>query len=203
MYAQVTLLTDSVDPADYQSNGFAVQGDTASTTDLDTWAGAIKDFYDNVLFIGGCLGLAQNNHIVKFYTIGAGPPNYPVYETTFNFDTNPGDIQMPMEVALCISYSNTTENTVPRARRRGRIYLSGWSESFNDAGRPVEANLSTLVGYYATYAGDVNAISGLTAGIWSRVNDVVYQIDTAWVDNEWDTQRRRGGKASERQTVTF
>lgn len=203
LYAQTTLLTDSLDPADYQSNGFAVQGGTTAEADLDDWADAIRVFYNNVLFIGGMLGIQQNNHVIKFYEIGNPAPNYPVYQTTFNLSSNPGDIQMPMEVALCISYANTTVNTVPRARRRGRIYLSGWSEAFNDAGRPVEANLSTLVGYYKTYADTVNAIPSFSAGIWSRADDFVYAIDTAWVDNEWDIQRRRGGKPTERQTVTI
>lgn len=203
LYAQVTLLTDSMDTADYQSAGFAAQGDVSTTGDYDDWATAIKDLYDDLQGIGAMNGFQQNGHIVKFYDITNPAPNYPVYETTFNLTSSATAIQMPMEVSLCLSYMNTTETSVARARRRGRVYISGWSEAMNDAGRPVEANLSTIIGYYVTYAGAVNAITGLTAGIWSRASDVIYAIDRAWVDNEWDTQRRRGGKATERYTVDF
>lgn len=202
MYAQVTLATTSMDTADYLSNGFAIQGGPISGQDLDNWATAIKDFYDDVQFLGGNCGLVQNGHVIKFYEISNTKPNYPVDIQSFNLASSPPDVDLPMEVALCISYSNTTENTVPRARRRGRIYLGGWTESMNDDGRPVEANLSTLAGYYKTYADTVNTISTVSAGVWSRADDFVYAIDTIWVDNEWDIQRRRGGKATERFTVT-
>ena len=35
--------------------------------------------------------------------------------------------------------------------------------------------------------------------LYSRANRSVYRITDNWVDNEWDTQRRRGTAATARQ----
>ena len=202
-FAQVTLISASADTADNQVNGFAVEATTTPTfANLDSWTTAIKDFYDDVKFVDGCRGLTQNNHIVKFYDILGTAPNYPLYETTFNFDGALGTVDMPQEVALCVSYKNTVANSVPRARRRGRIYLSGWAETANTTGRPTATVYQGLANAYATYVAAVNAISDFEAGVWSRTNGVVYPIDEVWCDNEWDTVRRRGGKATTRFSVS-
>jgi hypothetical protein len=201
-YAQTTLLTQSGVSADYQSNVFAVAapGGLDATTAGD-WRDAIKAFYDACYNNGATRGLAQNNHLVKFYDIDGAAPNYPLYELTFNLAVNPGVSDMPQEVALCISYANITENTVPRARRRGRIYISGWSESANTNGRPGQTQREAVANAYADYALEVTDIANFTAGVWSRRDGEVYPIEEVWVDDEWDTQRRRGGRPTTRYTV--
>lgn len=203
IFAQVTLQAASGDTADNQVNGFAItEGGTPATADLDTWAVAIKDFYEAVKAVGGMKALAQNNHLVKFYDILGTAPNYPIYETTFNFATAPSAIDLPLEVSLCVSYRNTVLNSVPRARRRGRIYLSGFGEGQNMTGRPISSLYQGCADAYAAYVADVNAIATFEAGVWSRTDQVVYPIDECWTDDEWDTQRRRGTKATARYTVS-
>lgn len=203
VFAQVTLLAASGNSADNQVNGFALSS-AIGTNDagMDSWAVAIKNFYDSARLADGCRGLAQNNHLVKFYDIPGSTPNYPFYETTFNFATAPATVDMPLEVALCVSYRNTVLNSVPRARRRGRIYISGWAESANTAGRPVSTAYQGLADAYADYVLETNSIDDYEAGIWSRTDGVVYPIDEVWADNEWDTVRRRGGVATTRYTLT-
>ena len=151
---------------------------------------------------GGMRGLAQNNHIVKFYEVGGGPPNYPVYETSFNFTAAPNAVDLPPEVALCVSYKNNTNNSVLRARRRGRIYLSGWGEASNTDGRPTSTAIDALVAAYRDYCDDVNVIGTLSAVIYSRVQDITNNVEEVWVDNAWDTQRRRGVSATSRTSLT-
>lgn len=202
LYAQVTLLTAGTDPADNQSNGFAADAQGITTTDLDDWLTAIKDFYDDVLSVGALRSLAQNGHIVKIYDVTLPAPNYPIYENTFNLGGAVGDIDMPLEVSLAISYKNTINNNVPRARRRGRIFISGWAETQNLNGRPAAGTPNGLATAYATYVAAVNAIGSLDAGVWSRTDNVVYPIDEVWVDDEWDTVRRRGRKATSRVTIS-
>jgi len=202
-FAQVTLLTASGNSADYQVNGYAIDGPgSPATADLDSWAVAIKDFYDDVNILGGLRGITQNAHLVKFYDILGTPPNYPIYETTFNLASSPGAIDLPEEVALCVSYKNTVLNSVPRARRRGRIYLSGWTEGANAAGRPSSAAYQGVADAYATYVAAVNGISTFEAGVWSRTDATVYPIDEVWSDNEWDTQRRRGSLPTVRYSLS-
>lgn len=202
IFAQVTLLASSGNTADYQVNGFAADTVGAVTADYDDWALAMKGFYDDVNVLGGLRGTAQNAHLVKFYDIFGTAPNYPIYETTFNLASAPGAIDLPPEVALAVSYKNTINNAVPRARRRGRIYISGWTEGGNTTGRPTSTIYQNLAQYYADYVAAVNAIGPFDAGVWSRVDQVVYPIDEVWCDNEWDTQRRRGQEATVRYSIS-
>lgn len=202
LFAQVTLLAASGNTEDNQVNGFAADGAVTGASDFDDWRTALKTFYDTVYGLGGLRGIAQNNHIVKFYDITLPPPNYPIAERTFNLASAPAAIDMPLEVALCVSYKNTVNNAVPRPRRRGRIYISGWTEGANLVGRPGTTQYQGLANAYADYVADLNVIGTLEAGVWSRVDQIVYPIDEVWCDNEWDVQRRRGGKPTTRQTVS-
>lgn len=202
LFAQVTLLPVSGNGADVNVNGFAADAVGITEPDLDDWAVAIKDFYDDAYAAGGMRGIATNNHVVKFYDITLPQPNYPIYETTFNLATGGSGVDLPMELALCVSYKNTVNNAVPRARRRGRIYISGWTESVNTNGRPTSGAYQGLADGYATYVAAVNAITSLDAGVWSRADNVVYPIDEVWCDNEWDTVRRRGTLPTVRYSVS-
>jgi hypothetical protein len=201
-YAQVTLISASGNSEDNQSNIFAVASPASvSAAAADDWRDAIKQFYDSCYANGALRGMAQNNHLIKFYEIPGITPNYPVEERTFNLGVAPAAIDQPMELALCVSYKNVSLNSVPRARRRGRIYISGWSETVNVSGRPQTSIYEQLADDYADYALAVNLIPDFTAGVWSRVDEEVYPIEDVWCDNEWDVQRRRGGKATARYTV--
>jgi hypothetical protein len=202
-YAQTTLITQDANSENYQSNVFALGGiGSLSLTDANTWVGYINQFYDDCYAAGALRGMAKSNHVVKIYEITAGPPNYPVYELNFDLTPLPGAVDMPMEVALCVSYYASAATTIPRARRRGRIYISGWSETSNGAGRPVAGATADLLDAFTDYAVACDALTNLYAGVWSRTNGAVYEIDTAWVDNEWDTQRRRGGQSTSRDEWT-
>lgn len=200
---QTTLLTADGDAENYQSNVFAIgQLGVLDLTAAVAWVDLVRTFYDGCYTAGALRGLQRMNHVAKIYEIGAGPPNYPVFELNFNLTPTPAAIDLPMEVALCVSYYASLATTVARARRRGRIYISGWTEVVNNAGRPATANITALLDAYTDYVQAVPGIGSFDAGIWSRANGLVYAVDTVWVDNEWDTQRRRGGKPTARQTWT-
>lgn len=203
-FAQVNLLSATGNTEDTQINGFACGTIPDLTSTYATnWNIAISAFYEAVRAAGGLRGMAQGPHLIKFYDIEGSAPNYPIFERTFNLASAPGAIELPQEVALCISYSNEAAVTVPRARRRGRIYISGWSEAVNDAGRPTTTLTNALRTAFGNYVVAFNGYGDLSAGIWSRTNGQVYPIETAWVDNEWDTMRSRGGKSTARSTWTL
>lgn len=203
-FAQAILAPTSGNSEDIQINGFAC-GQIADLTlgFAEDWRDLLATFYDDCKTAGALRGMAATGHLVKFYEIGAGPPNYPLFELPFTNLTAAAAIEMPMEVALCVSYQNVAATTVPRARRRGRIYISGWSEASNDAGRPTTAARTNLLAAFTDYVEAFNALGVFEAGIWSRTNGVVYDIEAAHVDNEWDTMRSRGGKATARSTWTL
>jgi hypothetical protein len=202
--ATATLASETGDTADVQVNGFAIVTTSAPTnTELEGWSSVIQAFYDDLEVAGWLKGRAQNGHLVKIYATDTGVPNYPILEESFNLTSAPGGIDLPNEVSLCISYANDSSNSVPRARRRGRIYISGATEAANVSGRPTSGVIGAIADIFEDYVQAVNSTANLEAGIWSRTNATVYPIERIWVDNEWDTMRSRGGKPTERATRTI
>lgn len=154
----------------------------------------------------------------------SGPPILTVLGSTDNLysgNTTP----LPAEVACCISYQGTPGAGVVQARRRGRIYIgplnNGTSTKVSDVARPSASFRSTLqkcmlrliqqvddnaefVVYSRPYAGraaipraDRPDLPALPARPATTVN-----VDQIWIDDEFDTQRRRGGERTGRTLVS-
>lgn len=125
---------------------------------------------------------------------------------------------LPHEVALCLSFHGdvsalgeegpvdpvTGKKTRPRARRRGRVFIGPLSSSalaaVNDVpGRPLP-ELVTMISLAANRM--MIDSSGLAPGMkWavhSRKTGEMHDVVGGFVDNEFDTQRRRGGVSTSR-----
>lgn len=199
-FAQAILRSSSGQAADDQVNTFAIGQIGALNLTLATaWVARMKTFYDTLNASTALKGRTQNGHLVKIYSTTGAAPNYPLFEIPFNLAAAVGSVDIPLEVNLCVSYMNTAATTIPRARRRGRIFISGWTAVANSAGRPTTSSINLLGNAYKAYVTGTNLdLPDLDAGVWSRVNNTVYPVDTIWVDNEWDTMRSRGGRATVR-----
>ena len=102
----------------------------------------------------------------------------------------------PREVALCLSFYSE----VNRPRSRGRLYIGPWPSSqmverpnLNGAGTPGE--------YLATLAQGIADLGGVDID-WQihSLRDIAFKkVTNWWIDNEWDTQRRRGLRGTERR----
>lgn len=130
----------------------------------------------------------------------------------------------PSEVACCLSYKNLGSGVTPPARKRGRIYFGpvGRGATFVDGAinRPsasLQASLlgaandlqaafaalgSTWVVYSRPYEGrDEVPRPGNPRGplppIAARVG-TTFAVTDFWVDNGWDTMRKRGERATAR-----
>lgn len=128
---------------------------------------------------------------------------------------------LPQEVALCLSYRADivgvleetsdgadpgTARDRPRSRRRGRTYIGPLTTTTisvsDDNTRPKVEVRETLTMAAAKFAADLNAASvNIDWGVWSRVDRLVRPVTLAWVDDAFDTQRRRGLAASTRLEV--
>lgn len=122
-------------------------------------------------------------------------PNSPPRHRAYTAQTTVGAAPGPMEVALCLSYYNQLN----APRRRGRMYLGPWPQSAMEM-RPS----ATTRGYLATLAAGIANLGGVTVDwcIRSTVDDVLRNVTHWYVDDEWDTQRRRGLRATTRTTGT-
>jgi hypothetical protein len=139
-----------------------------------------------------------------------GPP---IYDLAFMLITSGSSQDLPSECAICLSFHGDTTglatdvpggapgprgDTHPAARVRGRIFIGPLNQHVQSSGSPTRVS--------ATVLGDIvgSAMALHTAmpswSVWSRKNANTKLVTGGFVDNAFDTQRRRGEKASGRQT---
>jgi hypothetical protein len=132
---------------------------------------------------------------------------------------SPGNLALPREVALCGSFhgdlSGVAEegagDTRPRARRRGRIYVGplnvaatdSTNGSANGGALPSGFFIGRLAAAFAEFTAAAIEDEGGRWVVASRADNAVYPVTAGWVDNEFDTQRRRGLDPSARTPITL
>jgi hypothetical protein len=110
----------------------------------------------------------------------------------------------PNEVAVCLSYYAEPLPGVNPQRLRGRVFVGPLN---TDAGTPTGPSGATpsedFIGALAAAGANLAGNDALnTAGVWwvvhSRAGDMFNIVYGGWVDNEFDTQRRRQVDATAR-----
>ncbi len=130
---------------------------------------------------------------IRSYNLGqATLPRQP-FITKANLGTISDNLPLPSEVALCASFYSG--RNLPR--RRGRVYVGpfqgGASEKDPNTGaaRPkaivIQALLTSMQRLERGIPGGV-----LRWAVLSQADADLKNITAGWVDNAWDTQRRRG-----------
>jgi hypothetical protein len=140
---------------------------------------------------------------VDIYDLEDLPPRQPIHTGRFTlpYGVTAGDQDLPHEAAICVSFRGDPFPPIPPARARGRVFMGPWVASVNAAGRPTTAVRTMLA----------NAFDAMWAALgppftWvvhSTVSNQDTAVEETWIDNAWDTQRRRGNKPSSRITRTF
>jgi hypothetical protein len=100
---------------------------------------------------------------------------------------------IPREVALCLSYFS--ERNIPRFR--GRLYIGPWAYGVERPTAGQRSNLTQL----ATALQNIGGID-VDWGLWSPTRNAFSKITAGWVDDEWDTVRSRGQRATLRVPFT-
>jgi hypothetical protein len=127
----------------------------------------------------------------KAYDVGP-VPNYPRAVVSVNVGTAWG-ISTPREVALCLSYAAANRGN---KSERGRAYLMPQLDAL--AGslgvRPSNTNLNWALDFYDVPNESFPDLGGVDwkFGVYSRKNTDFTQSTQAWVNDDWDVQRRRG-----------
>lgn len=160
--------------------------------------------------------VSQFGHQIKAYNLGTPPPHLPIATREYDLPTAPiNDEPWPSEVAVCLSLrgdlvAGTDVGPGPhlRARHRNRTYfgpLRGIAGTFaaNEV-RPSDLLVDTLL----EAVGDLNAdLIALTPScrlaIWSPTRNDGEAAELAWVDDAFDTQRRRGAEPTSRTTLVL
>lgn len=211
LLTQVQFLHDSGLARDHVNNTWHFDSLLAPITEDDVEAihEFVLDFYRLVNGASNIMGrmssILTGDVVVRSYNMAAPEPREPIVETFY--DGTVGASANESEVALCMSFMAVPLSGTNAARRRGRIYLGPFSKGANISAsdtdpRPAQSFIDDILDSAESLHASVKALAWRWA-VFSRMDNVLYEVDRGWVDNEWDTQRRRGLGASARTTVVF
>lgn len=187
---QMTLKTDDLNPANFVTNTWYVLG--VDVADAEEFKDTLVTEYGTLMTYWSPL-LQPNTHEFKIYDMEDPEPRAPVSEGTWSLSSNPSGTALPPEVALCLSFQAPKMSGQVQARRRGRIYFGPFNTAaIGTDGRPI----SGLVTALSAVGDGIIVASGATSWNWATHSSYSpttgLAVDNGWVDNEFDTQRRRG-----------
>lgn len=121
-------------------------------------------------------------------------------QSVFNSGLNTASVAGPREVALCLSFFSV--RNLPR--QRGRLYVGPWQKGNMD-----ERPSATIQAQVQALAVGIGNLGGIDVD-WTilspasplkkppQTQAITYKVTDYWIDNEWDTQRRRGLRSTGR-----
>lgn len=143
---------------------------------------------------------------VAVYDIGQPKPRVPIGTFFYQLGAAANTTSLPLEVSVVNSVSGAPQSGVPAARRRGRQFIGPLTTAAVDAGSAsvppsIHGDMrTTLIRASERMAEDESADTLWC--VWSRVNQSMVRITRGWVDDDPDTQRRRGLRTTNRTTWT-
>lgn len=197
---QVSLDTSSHQSEDRITNTwhFGANG----TIDLADVVANVNLFYNTIdhLFSKDVM---DSGHTLKFYDLAQAEPRVPVLvDTSLALVVDGVRDPAPRETAMCLSFKSFYQSGIPPARRRGRVYLGPFSNLIIGLNaRPGDAPLGAIRDAGAALLYASSAANNWQWNIYSRVDHASWPVTAGWVDDEFDTQRRRGLRATKK--VTF
>lgn len=194
-----TLLPEDVVVNTWHFNfpvGDPAEGDFANIRErLETFYSTV---YSSVGFIRFAPWIVPASNTIKMYNLEDATPRPPIYEASMALTsvTPVTTSTIPPEAAICLSYQADGLAGVPQARRRGRVFLGGLGSAIQ-AGSGVTfpgiANANrTAIGDAADALMNGAIADGWIWVVWSRTTSSAAAVTNGWVDDEIDTQRRRG-----------
>jgi hypothetical protein len=204
--SQVVFQGKSGLPEDQWVNTFAfTTGTVAEPTQAmyDSIVGRLTAFYAAARNIPNNGAIALSSQMskniaptvqIKSYWLGQAPPREPI-TAEFQIAVGQGE-PLPSEVSLCASFYAT--RNLPR--QRGRIFVGPLGQAaatnLGDVSRPSSAMIELLWKASQDLANVTD--QGVLLAILSGADIAARRVTAGWVDNAWDTQRRRGEDASAR-----
>lgn len=167
---------------------------TGGTDPVATVLGDLQDFYETWATYRGA-GYDWDGIHVKGYNLEDTPPRVPVFDDPLGSTGLVGTTCLPHEVALVVSFRAAQQSGLNPARRRNRVYLGPFAEVANNTGgRPESGMLTPLVAGAQALLNASNTSSDYSWAINSTFvpPTTIVNVHDGWIDDSWDTQRRRG-----------
>jgi len=212
--AQVSLESESGRPEDASMNVFHFWSLTsdleAATADISA---AIQTFYASIEAIY-CTNTITGDYHMKMYDLADPEPRAVIFEGDgATLTTTDGD-GLPTECSICVSFGGAPGSGLNPRRRNGRLYLGPLSNGVTSTidgsvivAAPtvslISAAAEELIGApYLTFAWAVFSPTTAGAQPW---DEATLEAATTWVtrgfvNNSFDTQRRRGTVETSRTT---
>jgi hypothetical protein len=207
--AQVIFPSTTGLPKDATQNTFHFTG-LPDITNATFWALELQNFY-NVTHAPGPSPLAdelspyinRTGCSMKFYDALALPPQEPILTWAWTLAGTGAQLGQPGEVALVLSYQAEPVAGVSARRTRGRIFIgplntANMTQGSGDA-RPGGATINKMKGAGSWLAGRTSPTGDVWC-VYSKAQGQAYDVTRGWVDDAFDTQRRRGKGATTRNT---
>lgn len=180
-------------------------------TDLTIVAGDIVDEWSVFLHaIDGSMSddIYDTEVNVVFFDMSDPEPRAPIYSDTVNLTLAATGTSLPLECSMVVSFAGPVTSGPGQGRRRGRIYLPAFvtaavvSSAGNVSWEPttVTAFAAAFASWASQPAGSLSAtalqvFSPTTFASTSSLSASMTPVTRGWIDNEPDTQRRRGTEA--------
>lgn len=214
MRAIVSIPSDTGLPEDAVVNVWHFDGDDqALATDADYHAGVmtlLTAFYGAAdAYISS---LMASPATVKIYDMRDATPRVPEYTGTIAL-TFGAAASYPSEVAVCLSFYAQQTSGVNQARRRGRVYIGPANADtgalISNGWRVSAAARTAICAAAATMKAGAPAGSSGASVKWAvyspttdaegaNLDDSFHDVVGGWMDDAFDTQRRRGVGATTR-----
>lgn len=202
---QTSLVNKSNFPEDVITNTWYFGSDKVGWTRQQAAQAAVDrldTFYDAITAVisGDVLDTIQH----RVYDLNDPQPRQPIAATTSNtvFGTAAG---LPYECAIVLSFKSFFLSGATPARHKGRVYLgpirASASTTTNGGVRPTAAAMTAIANAATTLRGAGSTADPLQGVVWCQfsaadadptVGDGMRQVVAGWVDDAFDTQRRRG-----------
>jgi len=212
---QVRLQSTSLIPENDSMNVWHFRTPTSTPADvisnitnaLNTFYASIADIYN----VNTLTGLVT----YKAYDLVDSTPRTPYAEGTIGTFTFSDADALPTECAITMSFEGELSSGTNRARRRGRLYLgpldigpASTTDGFVRVGITSaelirDAANELLAGQDATYTWSVFSPTAAGAQPWSAgsIAAATTAVHHGWIDDAFDTQRRRGTQANFRYVI--
>lgn len=197
----VVIPADTNVPADAVVNtwGFSATAETPAA--LESIRAALDAFYTGWQTFRSSKYVWDQTRL-KVYDLSQATPRVPIFDEPLQLQADAAPNTLPQEVALCMSFQGERLSGLNQARRRGRIYLGPFGSSAADTtgGRPSN---SLITGLAAAAGGMYTASEAAIEWKWGVISEAdatpgFARVRDGWIDNAWDTQRRRGEVATAR-----
>lgn len=183
---------------------FHYSGVLSPPPDIDNVLDMVEDLYCEPADVSSHgLGWWINSTIkraarLQVYNLSDPVPRAPIAERDITLPGPGGGNKLPAEVALACSFQGDRVSGEAQARRRGRIFLGPLNASGTDMTIPGSTMIHSIT---KQFEGLHDAAIGSLLWRWvvySPTGDSWAEVRNGWVDNAWDTQRRRGPRATAR-----